>query len=91
VRFVRGAVADTLPAIQAAAGDHDIWLVGGGELVGQFDDAGALDQLDLAIAPVTLAGGAPLLTRRIESGRLRLIAVSKQGQFVNASNAVSPP
>ena len=64
-----------------AAGDGDIWLVGGGDLVGQFFDAGALDAIYLTVAPVVLAGGAPLLPRRIESDRLRLVGVRQDGQF----------
>src|SRR5689334_11986027 len=28
-----------------AAGERDIWLMGGGDLVGQFDDAGLLDRV----------------------------------------------
>lgn len=31
VRFVSGAVADAVPAIRDAAGDGDIWIVGGGD------------------------------------------------------------
>lgn len=69
VRFVRGLVGDTLAVIQDAAGDGDVWLVGGGELVGQFFDAGALDEVALSIAPVALGSGAPLLPRRIGDGR----------------------
>ena len=29
----------------AAAGEGDVWLMGGGDLVGQFDDAGLLDRV----------------------------------------------
>jgi dihydrofolate reductase len=81
IRFVSGSVADALPAIRAAAGDGDIWIVGGGDLAGQFLDAGALDELALSVAPVALTGGAPLFPRRIESDRLRLTAAQKVGQF----------
>lgn len=81
IRFVRGAVADALPAIREAAGEGDVWLVGGGELVGQFFDAGALDEVALSLAPVFLDGGAPLLPRRIESDRVRLVSASAHGQF----------
>ncbi len=56
----------------AAAGDRDIWLMGGGDLVGQFDDAGLLDHITATIAPVTLGAGAPLLPRDIRSDRLTL-------------------
>ncbi|MDH2416671.1 dihydrofolate reductase family protein [Nocardioides sp. CER19] len=83
ITVVAGAVADHLDEIRAAAGEKDVWLVGGGDLVGQFDDAGALDQLTLSIAAVTLGSGAPLLPRRIESDRLRLVEVAQTGQFVS--------
>src|SRR5690606_40882683 len=35
IRFVDGSVATALPGIREAAGDGDIWVMGGGELVGQ--------------------------------------------------------
>lgn len=81
IRFVRGAVADSLPTIRAAAGDGDVWVVGGGDLAGQFLDAGALDEIAVSVAPATLAGGAPLLPRIVGSDRLRLESATKVGQF----------
>lgn len=81
VRFVHGSISDALPAIREAAGDKDIWVVGGGDLAGQFLDANELDEIAIAIAPVALASGAPLLPRRLESQRLTLTSVDKQGQF----------
>ena len=48
-----------------AAGGKNVWLVGGGELVGQFYDHGLLDELIVTIASVTLGAGAPLLPRAI--------------------------
>ena len=81
VRVVSGPVAETLPAIRAAAGDGDMWVVGGGELAGRFLDIGALDGVAVSIAPVVLAAGAPLLPRRLESDRLHLASVRQVGQF----------
>ncbi|MDD7929714.1 dihydrofolate reductase family protein [Microbacterium thalli] len=81
IRFVSGAVADVLPEIRAAAGDRDIWVVGGGDLAGQFLDIGALDEIAVSIAPVTLGAGAPLLPRRVESDRLRLHSAQAVGAF----------
>lgn len=81
VRLVSGDVADVLPAIREAAGDGDVWVVGGGDLAGQFLDADALDEIAVSIAPVLLTGGAPLLPRRVESDRLRLVSASAHGQF----------
>ncbi len=91
VRFVRGPVAEALPAIRAAAGDGDVWLVSGGDLVGQFYDAGALDEVALSVAPVALDGGAPLLPRRIESDRMRLVSASAHGQFARLVYQITPP
>lgn len=81
VRFLRGTVTEALPALREAAGDGDIWVVGGGDLAGQFLDAGALDEIAISIAPVALRSGAPLLPRRVESDRLTLIEARQVGQF----------
>jgi dihydrofolate reductase len=88
VEIRQGPVAEHLPEIRAAAGDLDVWLMGGGDLVGQFLDVGALDEIVLSVAPVTLASGAPLLPRRLESDRLTLTSVRQEGQFANLVLAV---
>lgn len=82
VRLVSGSVVDALPKIREAAGDGDIWVVGGGDLAGQFYDAGELDRIALSVAPVALTGGAPLFTRRIEADQLSLVEARAVGQFV---------
>ena len=64
-----------------AAGDLNVWIVGGGDLAVQFADAGLLDEVIVSIAPVTLGGGAPLLPRRIE---LRLDELGRNGDFACA-------
>lgn len=89
LRFAAGDIADEWPAIQKAAGDKDIWLVGGGDLVGQFADAGHLDELRISIAPVTLASGKPLLPRDLNSTRLRLESVRQAGQFAELVYSVT--
>ncbi len=64
-------------------------FVGGGDLAGQFADAGLLDEVIVSIAPVTLGGGAPLLPRRVE---LHLDELGRNGDFVNARfTVVRPP
>lgn len=83
VRFVSGSIAEHLPEIRAAAGSGTIWVVGGGELAGQFYDVNALDTIIVSIAPVTLESGAPLLPRRVGAERLKLRSVETFGQFAH--------
>lgn len=91
VTFVSGAVAAALPQIRAAAGDRDVWVVGGGDLAGQFFDAGALDEIAVSIAPVTLGSGAPLLPRRIEAQHLSLRSAHAAGPFARLVYDVATP
>lgn len=81
IRFVRGDVAPVHREMVAAAAGRNVWIVGGGDLVGQFHDQGLLDQIIAGIAPVTLGAGAPLLPRRIEG--MRLVDVRPDGQMVS--------
>lgn len=81
LRFVSGSVTDALPAIHAAAGGGDIWLVGGGDLAGQFLDAGALDEIRMSVAPVALRAGTPLLPWNLGADRLRLVSATAHGRF----------
>jgi len=90
IRFVRGPVTEALPAIRAAAGDGDVWVVGGGDLAGQFFDVGELDRIAISVAPVALEGGAPLFPRRVESDRLRLVSAGSRGQFARLIYDVVP-
>ncbi|UPK74953.1 dihydrofolate reductase family protein [Nocardioidaceae bacterium SCSIO 66511] len=88
IRFVRGDVEPTHAEMTEAAGDRNVWVIGGGDLVGQCDDAGLLDEIILGVAPVFLGGGAPVLPRRIEQ-RLRLEEASASGGFAFLRYAVS--
>lgn len=89
LRFVRGDVVPVHDDLLAAAGDRNVWLVGGGELVGGFHDAGLLDEIRVSVAPVTLAAGAPVLPRRIEG--LRLTSVHQNGQLADLVYEVPRP
>jgi dihydrofolate reductase len=89
IRFRRGDVAQVWEELCEAAGERDIWIVGGGDLVGQFADAGRLDEVRVSIAPVTLEAGRPLLPRRLESDRLRLESARRSGQFAELVYSVS--
>jgi dihydrofolate reductase len=85
VEFTSADVPAVHEEMRRAAGDRNVWIVGGGDLAGQFADAGLLDEVIVSIAPVTLGGGAPLLPRRIE---LRLEELGRNGDFVSARLSV---
>ncbi|MEJ2736664.1 MAG: dihydrofolate reductase family protein [Anaerolineae bacterium] len=79
IRHVRGDVRPVHRAMVREAAGKNIWLVGGGELVGQFYDHGLLDELFVSVAPVVLGSGAPLLPRTIATPPLRLLSVQEWG------------
>jgi dihydrofolate reductase len=89
VRFVSGPVPGHLRTILDAAGTGTVWVQGGGDLVGQFLDADALDEIVLSIAPVFLAQGRPLLPRGVYWDRLRLRDARQVGEFAVLTYAVS--
>lgn len=85
IRFTSGDVAAVRQEMAETAGDRNIWIVGGGDLAGQFADAGLLDEVIVSIAPVTLGSGAPLLPRRLD---LAVQEVARSGDFAVVRYAV---
>lgn len=81
IRFVQGSVIEHWPDIVAAAAGKDVWIVGGGELVGQFVDANLLDEIVITFAPATLAAGKPLLPRDLDHTQLELVGARRAGPF----------
>ena len=79
IRFVQGDVRPIHAHMRSAAHGKNLWLVGGGGLVGQFYDAGLLDELIIQIGSVTLGAGKPLLPRQITSPSLKLVSVQQYG------------
>jgi dihydrofolate reductase len=88
LQFVAGNVRPVHDAMSSAAGDRNIWIVGGGDLVGQFADEGLLDEIIVGVAPVTLGAGAPLLPRRLTAKDLELIGVTRDKQFARLTYRV---
>lgn len=79
IRLVRGDVRPVHAAMREAAGAKHIWIVGGGDLAGQFHDAGLLDEMHVQISSVTLGRGKPLFPRRLTNPPLRLVSVRQVG------------
>jgi dihydrofolate reductase len=78
IRFTSAPVTEVHAEMVEAADGKNVWVVGGGDLVGQFCDEGLLDEVWVQYAPVTLGAGAPLLSRRVE---LRLEELAQNGEF----------
>ena len=91
VRFVEGEIGPVHDEMVAAADGRNVWLVGGGELVGAFADRGLLDEILLGVQPVFLGAGAPLLPRRLTSRRIRLESARQDGQQVQLVYSVGAP
>jgi dihydrofolate reductase len=81
VQTFDGDVGELYPQLVAAAGDRDVWLVGGGAAAVQFVVAGLVDELIVSYAPCTLGQGAPLLPTRSE---WKLTETAVNGEFVCA-------
>ena len=80
--FVSGDVRGVHEQMMTAADGRNLWLVGGGDLVGQFADQGLLDEILLGIAPVMLGEGTALLPRRLLASELTLASVDHDARFV---------
>lgn len=76
-----GAVTDLYPTVVEAAGDRDVWLVGGGVVAAQFAEAGLIDEMVVTYAPCSLGRGAPVLPVRSEWA---LAEVARNADFVCA-------
>lgn len=79
IRFVQGSVAAVHAEMAEAAGGRNIWIVGGGDLAGQFHDAGLLDEAIIQVASVTLGKGKPLFPRRVTGPPWKLLSVRQVG------------
>jgi dihydrofolate reductase len=69
--FVTDGVESALEQARAAAGDEDVLVAGGGQVIHQLLAAGHLDELKTTIAPVLLGGGRPLFGE-LEPDQVRL-------------------
>ena len=85
IEFTQADIPEVHRELVRAADGRNVWVVGGGDLAGQFADAGLLDEVIVYIAPVTLGAGAPLLPRRLE---LQLEELARNQDFACARYSV---
>jgi len=64
-------LTETVRALKAKPG-KDIWLFGGGELFRSLLDANLVDTVEVAVMPILLSQGIPLLSAGARSPSLRL-------------------
>jgi len=70
VTIVAGQEIETVAALRANPG-KDIWLFGGGLLFRSFLDAVLVDTVEVALIPVLLGGGVPLLPAPAKQTKLK--------------------
>ena len=71
VTIVAEGAEETVAALRAEPG-KDIWLFGGGALFRSLNEAGLVDTVEVAIMPVLLGGGVPLLPPPAKQTKLKL-------------------
>ena len=72
VTIVADALEETVAALRAKSG-KDIWLFGGSSLFHNLLAAGLVDTVEVAVSPVLLGGGIPLLPPPAKPAKLKLI------------------
>jgi dihydrofolate reductase len=71
VTIVSDNVEETVAELRKEEG-KDIWLFGGGLLFGSLLDAGLVDTVEVAVIPVLLGDGIPLLPPPARQAKLKL-------------------
>lgn len=76
VEIVSENVATFVEELRGEDGE-DVWLMGGGVLFRSLLDAGLVDGVEVAVVPVLLGDGIPLLPSRQDETRLELTHVER--------------
>jgi dihydrofolate reductase len=73
VRIVNAKPPDLYDQMITAAGERNLWIVGGGNVASQFADEGLLDEVLVTVVPVVLGAGKPLFDHRLRDGAMQLM------------------
>lgn len=76
VEFVSEPVKAFAQRLRATPGKH-VWMMGGGQLIASFLDAGEIDEFDIHVIPVFIGEGIPLVAPRHRDVPLRLRSCKK--------------
>ncbi len=73
---VNEAIKPFVKRLRAQRGKN-IWMMGGGEIIGAFLDAGEIDEFQIHVIPVFIGEGIPLIAPRHLTTPLKLLATRK--------------
>jgi dihydrofolate reductase len=76
VQFVRESIKAFAERLRRQAGKN-IWMMGGGEIIGSFLDEDAIDEFIISVVPTFIGEGIPLIAPRHREAPLRLLAVQR--------------
>jgi dihydrofolate reductase len=76
VHFVTESISDFAERLRKQAGKN-IWMMGGGDIIGSFLDEDAIDEFIITIVPTFIGGGIPLIAPRHREVPLRLQSVKR--------------
>jgi dihydrofolate reductase len=83
--FVTGGIEAALEQGNAAAGERDVGIWGGANIIGQYLRAGLVDEMQMHLVPILLGEGVRLLDdlgrERIELERTRTIETPSATQL----------
>jgi dihydrofolate reductase len=55
----------------------DIWMMGGGEIIASFLDAGEIDEFSIHVIPIFIGEGIPLMKPQHRTVSLKLLSIKK--------------
>ena len=76
VFFVTESIATFVERLRKQSGKN-VWMMGGGEIIGSFLDEGAIDEFIIHIVPTFIGQGIPLIAPKHREVPLRLLGLEK--------------
>ena len=76
VHFVTESIAAFAERLRTQAGKN-VWMMGGGEIIGSFLDEDAIDEFIITVVPTFIGEGVPLLAPRHREVALSLLGIQQ--------------
>src|SRR5262245_55714227 len=76
VQFVKEPISRFAKRLRKQAGKN-IWMMGGGEIIGSFLDEDAIDEFIISVVPTFIGEGIPLIAPRHRDVPLRLLSLQR--------------